>query len=83
MSSTIAYILREHPRVVLLENVAAFAKADGGRGVQWLVDTLTKANPYFVSHRTLCTSAHGLPQTRKRWFLIAIRSDLLTRDLAA
>ena len=80
VGATVKYILRPRPRIVLLENVAAFVRSDGGRVLQWLVDALTTAGAYFVTHRIVCTSQHGLPQTRRRWFLIAIRADCAVHD---
>ena len=39
--------------------------------MQWVIDTLNELG-YVVDHRVLCTSKHGLPQTRKRWFLAGL-----------
>lgn len=66
----------------MFENVAAFARSDDGRVLRWLVDTLLHSGSYVVSHRVICTSDHGLPQTRRRWFLVAIRADCAVCDFA-
>ena len=78
--ATIDYVLRERPRIVLLENVAAFARSDQGRALGWIVDALTNGQRYTVAHRIICTSEHGLPQTRRRWFLVALRSDCVVHE---
>ena len=69
-------ILSRLPDVVLLENVAAFVKADNGRILKWLVDILD--TDYVVHHTVLCSSNFGLPQSRRRWFLVAVRKDRCT-----
>lgn len=59
--STISYVLRERLWVVFLENVAALARAENGRIVDWLVEDLGNDSLYQVSHDIICTSANGLP----------------------
>ena len=66
--------------MVPLENVAAFVRSDDGQVLQWLVGMLIRDDLYKVWHRVLCTSDNGLPQTRKRWFLVAVRSDRMISE---
>ena len=65
VSATVSFVLRERPRVALLENVAAFVRSDDGQVLQWLVGMLTRDDLYKVWHRVFCTSDNGLSQTRK------------------
>ena len=80
VSATLTYVLRERPRLVLFENVAAFVRPDNRQVLQRLLDMLTRDDVYKGWHRVLCTSANGLPQTRRRWFLVAVRSDCVVSD---
>ena len=69
--ATLRRIELEHPSVVLLENVASFRTADQGHVLSWIVDVLEKAG-YEVHHKVLDTAAFGVPQSRKRWFLVGL-----------
>ena len=73
LQCTIDMIMSRLPFLVLLENVAAFVKTDNGRILKWVVSVLEVE--YAVHHTTLCSSDFGLPQSRRRWFLLAIRKD--------
>ena len=73
LQCTIDMIMSRLPLVVLLENVAAFVKTDSGRILKWVVSVLE--NKYSVHHTILCSSNFGLPHSRRRWFLLAIRKD--------
>ena len=68
--------------MVLLENVSAFTRAHGGKILNWLVGRLSRDGGCVVTHQVLGTSAFGLPQTRKRWFLIALRADAIVADFS-
>ena len=73
LQCTIDMIMTRLPFLVLLENVAAFVKTDNGRILEWVVSVLEAK--YVVHHTILCSSNFGLPQSRRRWFLLAIRKD--------
>ena len=77
---TIRAILRERPSLVVLENVAGFVRTDGGAILAWLIDKLQHDNLYKVFHKILCTSDLGLPQSRKRFYLVALRADTNRHD---
>ena len=77
---TLAYIRHHRPRIVVLENVAAFCTMHDGATMAWIVSELKKCG-YYVEHRVVCTSRFGLPQTRRRWYLIAVLSSALVQEL--
>jgi DNA (cytosine-5)-methyltransferase 1 len=60
---------------VLLENVANLSDHDGGRTFTTIIHNLKGAG-YNVSHSVLDSSHFGLPQRRKRLYIVAIRKDL-------
>ena len=76
---TIALVEHRLPDAVLLENVAAFCRAGNGSLLRWVIAKLEMGGKYHVEHRILCSSRFGLPQTRRRWFLIALRVDAIVR----
>lgn len=70
------------PKIVLIENVkgitANFDDKTSPTGklnyAEWIISTLSK--DYVVQAQLLDTSLFGVPQKRKRFFIIAIRKDL-------
>ena len=74
---TFAFIKHHLPEAILLENVAAFGGTGNGTMLRWRVSNLEMNSKYNVEHRILCTSRFGLPQTRRRWHLIALRTDII------
>ena len=72
----VARIARHHqPKVLLLENVRHLEKHDGGSTLKTIVDTLEALN-YEVHFKVLNASHYGLPQNRKRIFIVGFRNDL-------
>ena len=80
IGATSGYVLRERPSIVMLENVATFRTIHDGKCLSWVVDQLESQGGYDVYHRICCTSRFGLPQTRRRWFLIGILSTARVCD---
>ena len=75
---TIEQIVRRHrPRIIVLENVKNLETHDGGRTFarmkRILEEDLTDYNGagYKVFHQVLNTSDFGIPQTRRRVFVVA------------
>ena len=69
-------IARQHkPRLLILENVENFARHDGGRTLETVVEMLKKAG-YSVYFEVLNASHFGVPTARKRIFFVAFRKDL-------
>ena len=75
--ATIERIRITSPAVFLLENVAAFKNLHGGRVFKWLLRTLSVGGQYELHSQVCCTSEHGLPHRRKRWYLVGLRRSLL------
>ena len=55
-------------------------RGDAGRILDWIIAVLSANQLYTVFHKVFCATSRGLPQTRKHWFLIALRTDALRRD---
>ena len=65
-------VTRHKPRVVILENVQALLNHDKGSTFKRIVDELSAIN-YMLSHKVLKCSDYGIPQMRKRLFIVAVR----------
>jgi DNA (cytosine-5)-methyltransferase 1 len=60
------------PRVAIFENVQNFARFDNGRALVALISSLEELG-YSVRHAILNAADYGVPQGRKRVFVVAIR----------
>ena len=67
------------PKVVLIENVGQFKSLDGGPAFNGIVDSL-RAWGYAVYHEILNAGDYGVPQSRKRLFIVGIRKNLLVQE---
>lgn len=68
-------ILRDkQPAGFILENVEGLVNHDGGRTLQVIVDRLTALN-YRFSYRVLNSKFFGVPQERKRIYIVGTRND--------
>lgn len=63
------------PKVLLLENVANFARHDNGRTLTTIISVLTDLN-YRVFHKVLDASSFGIPQHRARIYILAFHDSL-------
>lgn len=63
------------PKVMILENVEGFMNHDGGRTADTAINELAKIG-YTAWMRVLNAAEFGVPQQRKRVFIIAIRDDI-------
>lgn len=63
------------PKVLILENVRNFAKHDGGKTLLTVKNTLEKIGYNFYS-KLYNASDFGVPQSRERFIMVAIRKDL-------
>jgi DNA (cytosine-5)-methyltransferase 1 len=71
----IARIIDHHkPVVVFLENVRNLLTHDSGNTFRIMQRTLTKLG-YCVSHAVLNAKNFGVPQSRERLFIVALKSD--------
>jgi len=64
------------PKYVLLENVRNLTRHDNGNTFIEITRSLREDAGYTVFNDVFNTSDFGLPQTRRRVFLLAIRNDL-------
>jgi DNA (cytosine-5)-methyltransferase 1 len=65
----------KRPKLILLENVPAFATHDGGLTCDLALDALTELG-YAISLQLLDAAQYGVPQQRERLFMVGVRLDL-------
>lgn len=75
-------ILHFMPRWVLVENVPGLAEIDGGQQLQAIVRSLSEAGYWVNQPMVLNAKFFGVPQERKRLFLLASRDFSLMGNLA-
>lgn len=76
----VARIIKYHnPKLVILENVRNFATHDNGNTLQVVKKTLQDFG-YSVFYKVMNASDYGLPQNRKRIFIICFREDLNVQE---
>lgn len=63
------------PKVVVLENVSALKTHDKGKTFKTICE-LIEEQEYTVHHKVLKCSNYGLPQMRKRIFMVCVRNDI-------
>jgi DNA (cytosine-5)-methyltransferase 1 len=68
-------IIKHHkPNIIILENVQGLLTHDGGNTFQRIKTEFQKEN-YTLTHKLLKCSDYGLPQMRKRLFVIGIKNE--------
>ncbi len=73
-------ILKDHkPKVVFLENVANLEKHWGGYSLKNILNAL-KSRGYKPFEKVLNAIDYGIPQHRKRLYIVAFREDLSIND---
>ena len=73
-------ILRDkRPAGFILENVEGLVNHDGGRTLQVIIDRLNALN-YQFSYRVLNSKYFGVPQERKRIYIVGTREDAPNLD---
>jgi len=68
------FVKHHKPTVVIIENVAALLTHDNGESFNKIKLELEKEN-YKVIHKLLICSDYGIPQMRKRLFIIAVKNN--------
>ncbi|MBO7122159.1 MAG: DNA (cytosine-5-)-methyltransferase [Treponema sp.] len=76
----VARIAKEkQPKVMFLENVKNLARHDGGKTLAVIKKTLDEIG-YDVYDKVLDASKFGVPQSRKRIYIVCFRKDLKVKD---
>lgn len=68
-------IIEKNPKGFILENVEGLVNHDGGNTLEVILSNLDAAG-YWVSNKVLDSIDFGVPQKRKRIYIIGIRKDL-------
>lgn len=72
----VARIVKYHkPKILLLENVENFERHDNGNTIK-VVNNILSDLGYKVFYSVLNASKYGIPQSRKRIYILAFRNDL-------
>lgn len=76
----VARIAKEkQPKVMFLENVKNLARHDGGKTLAVIKNTLNEIG-YDVFDEVLDASRYGVPQSRKRIYIVCFRKDLNVKE---
>lgn len=67
------------PKVLLLENVSGLLNHDNGNTMKTIVKEITNLG-YKVSYKILKCSDYGIPQMRKRLFIVAVKDPSFIMD---
>jgi len=65
------FIKYHKPKIIILENVQALLNHDNGKTFQKIYDEISKEN-YEITYKILTCSDYGIPQMRKRLFIIGV-----------
>ena len=68
------------PKVFILENVPGLLTQNNGVVFKMIIENLTYLNVYDVYYKILNTLDYGIPQHRKRLYIIGIRKDIKTKN---
>lgn len=68
-------ILEKKPKGFILENVEGLVNHDKGNTLAVILNNLNAAN-YWISYKVLNSKYFGVPQERKRIYIIGIRKDI-------
>jgi DNA (cytosine-5)-methyltransferase 1 len=70
------FVSYHNPVIIILENVAALLRHNKGATFKRMTDTL-REHQYQVASKILKCDDYGIPQMRKRLFILAIREDIV------
>lgn len=74
-------ILAKEPKGFILENVEGLVNHDGGNTLAVILGNLNAAN-YWVTYKVLNSVDFGVPQERKRIYIVGIRKDLCEEHIS-
>jgi DNA (cytosine-5)-methyltransferase 1 len=66
----------KRPKAFVLENVKNLTKHDNGNTFKVIIDALENELGYKVYHQVLNSKDYGLPQDRKRIYIVGFREDI-------
>jgi len=69
------YIATQEPKVFVLENVSGLVKINGGQYFKAILESLEALGMYNVQHQILDTKQHGVPQSRRRVYIVGIKKS--------
>jgi DNA (cytosine-5)-methyltransferase 1 len=72
-SEVMRFVNENNPKIVILENVQGLLKHDSGKSFLTIKNELEKVE-YKVIHKVLICSDYGIPQMRKRLFILAFKN---------
>eukprot|EP00959_Pyramimonas_sp_CCMP1952_P101306 2119311-Pyramimonas_sp.AAC.1 len=76
LGEILAYVKKNRPKVVMLENVAAFMKNDSFSDVRDMLFRVLKNAGYKVHHKILNSKNYGVCQSRSRVYFACVRNDV-------
>jgi DNA (cytosine-5)-methyltransferase 1 len=68
--------LKEKPKFIILENVQALFNHNKGKTFKTMLAEIKKQG-YIYTYKVLLCSDYGIPQLRKRLFVVCVRDDLV------
>lgn len=74
-------IIEKKPKGFILENVEGLVNHDGGNTLEVILANLDAAK-YWVSYKVLNSVDFGVPQERKRIYIVGIRKDLCDKPIS-
>ena len=78
----VARILKYNkPKIAFLENVSGIVSHDSGNTIKVITNTLEELG-YVVNTRIMNAKDYGIPQNRNRWYCVAIRKDIYSKDFS-
>ena len=67
------FVKYHKPKIIILENVRALISHDKGNTLNKIINDIKKEN-YHIVYDVLNCSDYGVPQMRKRLFIIAVKN---------
>ena len=71
----IKFVKYHKPKIIILENVQGLLNHDGGKTFEKIKNDIENEN-YTIAYKVLKCSDYGLPQMRKRLFIVGVRNDI-------
>ena len=72
-SQVMRFVKTNTPKIIILENVQGLLNHDNGKTFSTIKDELTAEN-YTVIHKVLTCNDYGIPQMRKRLFIVCFKN---------